>query len=204
MKKHGKYTIGQTLVEFALVLTTLLLVVFGIFDFGMTFQAWLTVQNSAQAAARYATTGQGFQGGVAARLQDIKDEATSRAVGLGIVTGAGPSDPGYFHVDVYSADSPAGTESPGGPNTRVSVDVIFNQPLITPFLSQFARYLRITGHSEMVTERYRFPGYGTPPGVLPPTIPPTPTSTPTPTPTKTSTPTLTPTPTSTPSPTSTP
>ena len=198
VKAHDKHKLGQTLVEFALLLTLLLMVIFGIFDFGRTFQAWLTVQNSAQAAARYATTGQGYQDGVAARLQDIKDEATKRSVGLSVVTGAGPSDPGYFHVDVYSADSPAGTESPGGPNTRVSVDVIFNQPLITPLLSQFARYLRLTGHSEMVTERYRFPGYGTPPGVLPPTIPPTPT------PTKTPTPTLTPIPTNTPTPTRTP
>jgi uncharacterized repeat protein (TIGR02543 family) len=174
MKTRAKSTLGQTLVEFALVLSVSLLIIFGIFDFGSTFQAWLTVQNCAQTAARYATTGQTFQAGDAARLQAIKDEARSRAAGLSIVDSAGESEPGYFHVYVYSADSPAGTESPGGPNTRVAVDVIFNQPMITPLLSKMFPYLRLTGHSEMVTERYRFPGFGTPAGVLPSPIPPTP------------------------------
>ncbi|MFZ0533968.1 MAG: TadE family protein, partial [Anaerolineales bacterium] len=73
--KRGKAIRGQTLVEFALVLTTLLMIIFGIFDFGRTFQAWMTVQHSAQAAARYATTGQGYLDGDIKRLGYIKDEA---------------------------------------------------------------------------------------------------------------------------------
>jgi len=48
---------GQTLVEFALTLPILLLLLFGIIEFGRIFQAWVTLQNSARAAARYATTG---------------------------------------------------------------------------------------------------------------------------------------------------
>lgn len=49
---------GQTLAEFALTLPILLLLIFGIIEFGRIFQAWVTLQNSARAAARYATTGQ--------------------------------------------------------------------------------------------------------------------------------------------------
>lgn len=49
---------GQTLVEFALTLPILLVLLFGIIEFGRIFQAWVTLQNSARAAARYATTGQ--------------------------------------------------------------------------------------------------------------------------------------------------
>jgi len=189
--KCGKAVRGQTLVEFALIIPTLLLIIFGMFDFSRLFLAWLTVQNSAQAAARYATTGKGYQDGVAARLQDIKDKATSRAVGLGIDTSAGPSSPGYFHVYVYAADEPTpGKEAPGGPNVRVAVDVVFNYPLISPLVNRIASYITVRGHSEMINERYRFPGYGTPPGVLPPTIPPTPTPTPTPTQTPTPKPIL--------------
>jgi hypothetical protein len=49
---------GQTLAEFALTLPVLLLLLFGIVEFGRVFQAWVTLQNSARVAARYASTGQ--------------------------------------------------------------------------------------------------------------------------------------------------
>ncbi|MBC8100308.1 MAG: pilus assembly protein [Armatimonadetes bacterium] len=48
---------GQTLVEFALTLPILLLVIFSIIEFGRVFQAWVTLQNAARTAARYASTG---------------------------------------------------------------------------------------------------------------------------------------------------
>ncbi|MFZ2096254.1 MAG: TadE/TadG family type IV pilus assembly protein [Anaerolineales bacterium] len=189
--KHGKPTLGQALVEFGLVLTTLLLIIFGIFEFGRMFQAWLTVQNCAQAAARYATTGQlsvdpGVDQWDSARLAAIKELALNKAASLSIDPGAGPSAPGYFHVFVYASDPPIrGTEYPGGPNARVAVDVVFNHPLITPLVKMLAPYIRMTAHVEMINERFRHPGYGTPPGLVPPTIFPTPPAT------KTSTPTAT-------------
>lgn len=49
---------GQTLAEFALTLPILLLLTFGVVEFGRLFQAWVTIQNAAREAARYATTGQ--------------------------------------------------------------------------------------------------------------------------------------------------
>ncbi len=48
---------GQTLVEFALTLPILLLLFWGIIEFGRLFQAWITIQNAARTAARYAVTG---------------------------------------------------------------------------------------------------------------------------------------------------
>jgi hypothetical protein len=48
---------GQTLVEFAFTLPLLLLLIFGIIEFGRLFQSWVTIQNSARVAARYAVTG---------------------------------------------------------------------------------------------------------------------------------------------------
>ncbi len=53
---HRRRT-GQTLAEFAITLPILLLLLFGIIEFGRIFQAWVTLQNAARAAARYATTG---------------------------------------------------------------------------------------------------------------------------------------------------
>ncbi len=48
---------GQTLAEFAITLPILLLLTFGVIEFGRAFQAWVTLQNSAREAARYASTG---------------------------------------------------------------------------------------------------------------------------------------------------
>ena len=53
--QHGK---GQTLAEFALTLPILLLLLFGIIEFGRLFQSWVTLQNAARTAVRYASTGQ--------------------------------------------------------------------------------------------------------------------------------------------------
>lgn len=49
---------GQTLAEFALTLPILLILMFGIVEFARIFQAWVTLQNAARAAARYASVGQ--------------------------------------------------------------------------------------------------------------------------------------------------
>jgi len=49
---------GQTLAEFALTLPLLLLLIFGVVEFGRIFQAWVTIENSAREAIRYTTTGQ--------------------------------------------------------------------------------------------------------------------------------------------------
>ena len=173
----------------------------GIVEFGRLLQAWLTVQNSAQTAARFAVTGRCWVDPTdpgwnrdAARLQCIKDEARRMASSLSIVNGALPLDPGYFDVGIHASDSPEPTpdpdlEYPGGPNARVAVDVTYNHELITPIVREIIPWLTLRAHSEMITERYRHPGYGTPPGVLPPTIPPTSTFTPTPTNTPTPSPT---------------
>jgi Flp pilus assembly protein TadG len=179
-------------VEFALVILVLLTVVMGIIEFGRLLQTWVTVQNSAQAAVRFATTGQcavdptapGWDED-AARLQCIKDEARRAAISLSVSAGAGVFDPGYFDVSVHASDPPTldpDAEYPGGPNARVAVDVTYNHPLITPIVRRILPWISLRAHAEMINERYRHPGYGTPPGELPPTIMPTSTPTPTPTP----------------------
>jgi hypothetical protein len=171
---------AQSAVEFALVLMALLTVMMGIVEFGRLLQAWLTVQNSAQAAARFAITGREYDVGDiwdTVRLQKIKDEARRVANSLSIDDGAGPVQSGYFDVSVHASDPPQPTpdaEYPGGPNARVAVDVTYNHPLITPIVREIVPWLKLRAHAEMINERYRQPGYGTPAGILPPTIPPTP------------------------------
>jgi len=48
---------AQSLVEFALALPVLLMLVFGIIEFGRMMQAWLAMENGARFAVRYAITG---------------------------------------------------------------------------------------------------------------------------------------------------
>src|SRR5689334_10854678 len=51
-------SIGQSLVEFALVAPILLLVIFGIIDLARIIQAQVTINNAARQAVRFAITGQ--------------------------------------------------------------------------------------------------------------------------------------------------
>lgn len=48
---------GQALLEFALILTVLLMIIFFIIEASRIMWAWITVQNAARAGARYAITG---------------------------------------------------------------------------------------------------------------------------------------------------
>lgn len=56
-EQPGSSNRGQTLAEFAISLPILLLLLFGILEFGRLFQSWVTIQNAARQAARYAITG---------------------------------------------------------------------------------------------------------------------------------------------------
>lgn len=50
-------SLGQSMVEFALILPVLLAVLFGIIEFARLFAAWLSIQNAARFGVRYAVTG---------------------------------------------------------------------------------------------------------------------------------------------------
>lgn len=59
---------GQTMLEFALTLPILLLLMFGVIEFARIFQAWITLENAARSAARYAVTGRWDEESVASAL----------------------------------------------------------------------------------------------------------------------------------------
>jgi hypothetical protein len=71
---------GQTLVEFALTLPILLLLLFGVIEFGRIFQAWVTLQNAARAAARYAVTGRYDQTIFNTTLQYEQDKGDTTSI----------------------------------------------------------------------------------------------------------------------------
>ncbi len=76
---------GQTLAEFALTLPILLLLLFGIIEFARIFQAWVTLQNAARTAARYAITGN-------VDANDMEAIADRLALSIGDTIGAARTD----------------------------------------------------------------------------------------------------------------
>ncbi|MBS4213279.1 MULTISPECIES: TadE/TadG family type IV pilus assembly protein [Neobacillus] len=68
---------GQSLVEFALVLPVLLLLLFGIVDFGRILHAYLTIDHAGREAARAASIGSA----------NIEQVAVENAVGISLTTG---------------------------------------------------------------------------------------------------------------------
>jgi Flp pilus assembly protein TadG len=98
---------GQAMVEFVLVLPIFLLLVFGIVDFGMGFNAWLTVTNSAREGARLGAV-RGTNAQITQRVQDTADTL----------------DLANMTVTVTNAQ--------GNPGESVVVDVDYDYTLITP------------------------------------------------------------------------
>ncbi|MER3457572.1 MAG: hypothetical protein C4309_01995, partial [Chloroflexota bacterium] len=92
---------GQSFTEFAMTLPLLLILLFAIIEAARVFQAWLTVENAARAAARYGVTGEynpaHCMAGCTteadqdqARMLSMKDVARAAAAGIWINDAAGP------------------------------------------------------------------------------------------------------------------
>jgi hypothetical protein len=105
---------GQTLAEFAITLPILLILTFGIIEFGRIFQAWVTLQNSARAAARYASTG---------RYDENQFVMDLEFLGINPATGqANLNDPTGFIPCVDDGTDPDRTYP--GPDQRGTVSTI--------------------------------------------------------------------------------
>ena len=98
---------GQTMVETAMVLPILLVLVFGMIDFGRVFNAWITVTNSAREGARVGATRQ--------------DET---AIEARVAAAMGPIDD--YTVDIVNAEGSSGT--------AVSVEVETTVDILTPLI----------------------------------------------------------------------
>lgn len=132
--KNNNRKQAQAMVEFALVLPILLLLIFGILEYGRLFFAWISVENAARVGARYASTGRFDQalcpdldsgapnnegegagincGGLeedaekdAARVATIKREASGLVFGNPIIQGVADNVSSYYNVTVCSSNT---------------------------------------------------------------------------------------------------
>ncbi len=105
---------GQAQVEFAILVTIFLMLLFAIVDFGMGFHSWITVTNSAREGARL--------GAVSASADDIEIRVRETATLINEDT----------NMDVFV------TNAEGPPGQSVTVRVDYDYDLITPLASLVA------------------------------------------------------------------
>jgi len=156
---------GQALVEFALILIVLFSFLFIIVESGRLFQSWVTVQNAARAAGRYALTGK-FEtdclNDVPAcpaskmRVVSIKNVSRDAASGISIDPVAAFNEENHF-ITVVASQNDTGIWVPdvaGGTGEATRVTVIYNMPIVAPLFRPIAKYVQLMGQVEVITENY--------------------------------------------------
>jgi Flp pilus assembly protein TadG len=148
---------GQSLVEFALVLIPLLLILLGIIQMGLVFNAQVTITNAAREGARSATIYIYSSGlGTKTENDEARNDAALASVtssmgmlstiapqfatasGTWVSTGTAPNVT-YTSGDIAVAYSnPSGTQD-SDPRTgeRVTVQITYHQDLFVPLISAF-------------------------------------------------------------------
>ena len=122
---------GQALPEFALVLPVLLLMLFGIIQFGFTLSGYIGMSNAARETARYAATVP------TATSVQVLNELTAvqlaKAIpgfrSANVVVGPGGSEVAYC-----SATNPNDVAARPSYSIRVRVTAIYRHPLLIPFV----------------------------------------------------------------------
>ncbi len=211
--KHNKSK-GQALVEFALIISVLLMMIFLIIESGRILWAWNTVQHAAREGARYAITGQydgpncvvdfgqpkfvqGANGRDVCddlRLASIIEKTHSQLLALPLnETSTTFEDDYYYNIEVWGVDDQGQLkyDNPGQPGQPVVVRVTYQVAIITPFFRPIRTTIPVFGQETLNNETFGQQSTSNTGAALPPVIPvvPTPGVTPSPPP-----PTDTPTP----------
>jgi Flp pilus assembly protein TadG len=130
-------TRGQALVEFALIVPVFMLIAFGTIDFGLAFDASISVSNAAREGARAGTTTPSVAV-ISARVREV----------------AGRFNDSLLTIDV-SCKTAGGSACPGGlggavTGTTIVVTVGYSYPMITPIA--FGTRIPISSTAEMRVE----------------------------------------------------
>lgn len=120
---------GQSMVETALILPLILILLFGIVDFGRIFHAYLTLDHAGREAARLAS--------IQKSDDDITAKINSSTVGL---------DPNRLTITI----SPNETARTSGADAAVTL--VYNIDFITPLVASLASPLTLTDTTVMRVE----------------------------------------------------
>lgn len=94
---------GQSLVEFAMVLPLLLVIMFGIVDFGRVFFSWVTVTNATREGARIGSLGSDAAT-VETRVRDTADTLDQAQLSIAVMGAGGASGSSIVVESDYDID----------------------------------------------------------------------------------------------------
>ena len=143
MRSRKRRSVGQSLVEFALVLPILLLMLMGILDFGRAIFAYNSLANAARDGARLAIVDQTAVGGVPVGAT----EAASQATGLGL----DPSDVNDVQVSYLLPDLSGACPS-RSIGCVAEVKVNYKYTAITPIIGSFIGPIDLSATSQLRIE----------------------------------------------------
>lgn len=205
-KKRFNDSPGQALVEFALIISVLLAMIFLIIESARILWAWNTVQNAAREGARYAITGQeegpicpvdfglpkfttsGRNVCANLRVASVIDRAYTALSGLPLNQESVTfEDDNYYNIEIWGVDEfgQLRYDFGGIPSNPVIVRVTYRVPIITPFFSAILPSIPVFGQETLNNETFgQLGGASSSEGAaLPPNLPPVPTPGVTPSPT---------------------
>ncbi|MBI2762161.1 MAG: pilus assembly protein [Chloroflexi bacterium] len=137
---------GQSLVEFALILPVLLLVLFGVFDFGRAIYAYNAVSNAAREGGRTAIVNQ--------TASDIRARAAAQATALGIdatSTSCPPSGPSGVCVEFKNAALTSAC-TPANLGCVAVITVKYSITPLTPIVGSIVGPLTISSTTKQAVE----------------------------------------------------
>ena len=115
---------GTAMVELALVITMLMMLFSGVFEFGRFYYSRLTLQHAVREAARFAVTGNVMndaQGNPMTRVASIQQVIVNKAYNLSV------------NVNDITVVPPDG----GGPGAVVTITTVFRYDFVVPPVKQF-------------------------------------------------------------------
>src|SRR5208282_3992141 len=135
-----RLTKGQSFVEFAMVSSLFLLLIFAVMDYGRLMVAQMNVQQPVDDGARYASTGQEMNGTgsrISSIIQTVQNEISVPGVSASNLQICSVP-PGSTTSSCYNPSNAGGTAgAAGGPQYTVTLTLTTTLPLMTPLIGQF-------------------------------------------------------------------
>ncbi len=144
--KERRRTLGQSLTEFALILPVILLVLFGVFDFGRAVYAYNAVSNAAREGGRTAIVNQ--------TPTDVRARAIAQATALGINAASvscPPAGASGVCVEFKNAGLTA-TCSPVALGCVAVITVKYSMTPLTPIIGSIIGSVPITSTTKQAIE----------------------------------------------------